>query len=128
MINLADFLAAVKHLERKIPDDPDLVQDVALFAWEHLDECRSNLVGRLLVLAWDRRRSIRRDLAREIDAMAAYVHAPRALRTEPEQEAAVFLREIAMMPDAAPLGRAGATPMQVSRARAKVEQFAFAAA
>lgn len=127
MINLADFLVAVKHLERKIPDR-DLTQDAALFAWERIEECRGSPRAWLVSVAWQLRRARRKALSYEIDAMAAYAHAPRALRVEPEQEAAVFLREIAMMPDAAPLGRAGATPMQVSRARAKVEQFAFAAA
>lgn len=131
--NVAAYLAAVKTFEKRLPDDPDFVQDAALLVWERLSagEEVKNLPALLRSTAYQVRRATRRDLAREIDAMNQY--AAHVLTREPgrneatAQETAVLARELAMLPDVKVAAFGSAHSVPVLRARRRVSRMLEAA-
>lgn len=121
-ISVSDFCAAVKYVERKTGDS-DLAQETALFAWERLGECRGRLRPWLLAIAWTIRAKSRLYLAREIDATERYATGVKAHGTayQPDQEARVLARELALLPDVGVAMRPATGSAAVVRARRRVE-------
>lgn len=150
MTNVAEFLLAVKYLERHVKDR-DVTQSAVLFAWEHLDECRGKPRAWLLAIAWHVRRDGRKRLSNEIKAMGEFTRVVRTTLPSvggarmpghvsqdegapvrdrdfhrvncslPEQEQAVLLREIEALPGAAPIFRPGGCMVARMRARERVQ-------